>query len=108
MVDLAGVDVVKDGAKLLDNVNWSVFEGERWVLIGPNGAGKTTLLEILAAQLHPTNGVVGLLDEVLGAVDVFELRPRIGVSSAAIQERIPRGERVDDVVIAHVTVRCAN
>lgn len=100
VVDLAGVDLVRGGTKLLDNVSWSVDEGERWVVIGPNGAGKTTLLQVLAAQLHPTAGVVGLLDEVLGAVDVFELRPRIGVSSAAIQERIPRGERVDDVVMS--------
>lgn len=100
VVDLAGVDVVRGGAKLLDDITWTVNEDERWVIIGPNGAGKTTLLQILAAQLHPTAGVAGLLDEVLGATDVFELRPRIGVSSAAIADRIPRGERVDDVVMS--------
>lgn len=100
VVELAGVDVVRGGAKLLNNVTWTVDEGQRWVIIGPNGAGKTTLMQVLSAQIHPTAGVVGLLDEVLGAVDVFELRPRIGVSSAAIAERIPRGERVDDVVMS--------
>ncbi|MGA4669791.1 ABC transporter ATP-binding protein [Propionibacteriaceae bacterium Y1923] len=100
VVELAGVDVVRGGAKLLDDITWQVAEGERWVVIGPNGAGKTTLMQVLAAQLHPTSGLVGLLDELLGAVDVFELRPRIGVSSAAIQDRIPRGERVDDVVMS--------
>lgn len=100
VADLAGVDVVRSGAKLLDDITWTVNEGERWVIIGPNGAGKTTLMQVLAAQLHPTAGVVGLLDEVLGAVDVFELRPRIGVSSAAIGDRIPKGERVGDVVMS--------
>src|SRR6478672_6914162 len=40
-----------------------------------------------------------LLGEVLGAVDVFELRPRIGLASAAIAERIPADERVADVVV---------
>lgn len=100
VVELAGVDVVRGGAKLLNNVTWTVDEGQRWVIIGPNGAGKTTLMQVLSAQIHPTAGVVGLLDEVLGAVDVFELRPRIGVSSAAIADRIPRGERVDDVVMS--------
>ena len=34
-----------------------------------------------------------------GAVDVFELRPRIGLASASIAERIPGGERVVDVVV---------
>ena len=39
-------------------------------------------------------GVAGVLGEVLGAVDVFELRPRIGLASAAIAERIPADELV--------------
>ena len=37
---------------------------------------------------------------MLGSVDVFELRPRIGVASAALADRIPRGERVADVVMS--------
>lgn len=100
VVELSGVGVVRGDNVLLDDVDWTVEEGDRWVLIGPNGAGKTTLMQLLSAQMHPTRGVVALLDEVLGAVDVFELRPRIGVSSAAIAERIPRGERVEDVVMS--------
>ena len=45
-------------------------------------------------------GVAGILEEVLGTVDVFELRPRIGLTSAALAERIPRHERVHDVVVS--------
>ena len=37
---------------------------------------------------------------MLGTVDVFELRPRIGLTSAALAERIPRDERVHDVVVS--------
>jgi iron complex transport system ATP-binding protein len=100
VVELAGVSIVRGGAHLLQDIDWTVSEGERWVVIGPNGAGKTTLLQILAAQLHPTTGLAALLGELLGAVDVFELRPRIGVSSAALADRIPRGEAVGDVVVS--------
>ena len=85
---------------MLNDVTWQVDESDRWVVIGPNGAGKTTLLQICAAQIHPTAGVAGLLGEVLGTVDVFDLRPRIGLTSAALAERIPRGERVHDVVVS--------
>jgi iron complex transport system ATP-binding protein len=85
---------------LLDAVSWTVEEDERWVVLGPNGAGKTTLLQVAAAHLHPTTGVAGILDEVLGTVDVFELRPRIGVTSAALSDRIPRHELVRDVVVS--------
>lgn len=100
VVELAGVSIVRGNALLLDGIDWTVDEADRWVVIGPNGAGKTTLLQILAAQIHPTAGVAGLLGEVLGAVDVFELRPRIGLTSAALADRLPRGERVADVVVS--------
>ncbi|MFN8076514.1 MAG: ABC transporter ATP-binding protein [Kineosporiaceae bacterium] len=99
VLDLIGVSVVRDEHTLLDDIAWTVREGERWVILGPNGAGKTTLLQIAAARLHPTRGTAHVLDETLGAVDVFELRPRIGLSSAAFAETLPAGERVVDVVV---------
>ena len=100
VVDLAGVTIVRGSATLLDDIDWTVDEADRWVIIGPNGAGKTTLLQVVSAQIHPSSGVAGLLGEVLGTVDVFDLRPRIGLTSAALAERIPRGERVHDVVVS--------
>lgn len=90
---------IRRGTKLiLNNVNWRVAAGERWVVLGPNGAGKTTLLQIAAGLMHPTTGTAHLLGERLGAVDVFELRPRIGFASTALAARIPKGETVLDVV----------
>jgi iron complex transport system ATP-binding protein len=100
VVDLAGVSIVRNGSTLISDITWEVDEADRWVVIGPNGAGKTTLLQVVSAQIHPSSGVAGLLGEVLGVVDVFELRPRIGLTSAALAERIPRGERVHDVVVS--------
>ena len=100
VVELAEVSVRRGDATLLNGISWTVRDDERWVVLGPNGAGKTTLLQLVAATIHPTSGVAGVLGEVLGAVDVFELRPRIGWMSAAIGDRIPRGERVGDVVVS--------
>ncbi|HET6667392.1 MAG TPA: ABC transporter ATP-binding protein [Intrasporangium sp.] len=96
---LAGVSVRRGATMLVEDVNWDVEEGERWVILGPNGAGKTTLLQIAAARMHPTSGVAGILGEVLGAVDVFELRPRIGLASSSMAERIPGDELVGNVVV---------
>ena len=53
VLDLVGVTVVRNGATLLDEVTWSVNEGERWVVLGPNGAGKTTLMQIAGATPAP-------------------------------------------------------
>jgi len=96
------VDVsVRRGTKtLLDHIDWSVEEDERWAILGPNGAGKSTLLQLAAANMHPTSGEVYVLGELLGRADVFELRPRIGLATAAIADRIPASEIVADVVVS--------
>ncbi|GAA0346217.1 ABC transporter ATP-binding protein [Actinoallomurus spadix] len=96
---LKGVEVRREGASLLRDVDWTVAEDERWVIVGPNGAGKTTLLQVAAAMLFPTEGEVELLGETLGKTDVFELRPRIGLASAAIADKIPGDEKVIDIVL---------
>lgn len=100
VIELADVSLRRGGTTLLDRVDWTVEEDERWVVLGPNGAGKTTLVQLCSAQLHPTSGILGLLGEVVGTVDLFELRPRIGWTSAAVAERIPGHERVGDVVVS--------
>ena len=99
VIRLRNVSVVRQRSRLLDGIDWDVEEGDRWVILGPNGAGKTTLLQVAAAQLFPTSGEVTVLGEQLGGVDVFELRPRIGLTSAVLAERIPAEERVADVVV---------
>jgi iron complex transport system ATP-binding protein len=96
---LDGVSIVRGGSTLLDAVDWVVHAGERWVVLGPNGAGKTTLLQIAGALMHPSRGSARILGETLGRVDVFELRPRIGLASAALADRLPGRERVIDVVL---------
>ncbi len=100
VLEFADVTVRRGEAVLLDAVTWVVRDGERWVVLGPNGAGKTTLIQVCSAQIHPSGGVAGILGEVLGTTDVFELRPRIGLTSAALAERIPRHELVRDVVVS--------
>src|SRR5579864_4161021 len=96
---LRGVEVRRDTAVLLRNVDWTAHENERWILIGPNGAGKTTLLQVAATAMFPMSGTVEVLGERLGEVDVFDLRPRIGLTSAALAERVPAGEKVIDLVL---------
>jgi len=101
VAELTGVTVRRGAsAVLLSDINLTIAEGERWVIIGPNGAGKTTLLSVLSTQLFPSSGTVSLLGETLGKVDVFGLRPRIGIASPSVGTRIPRYEAVRDVVLS--------
>ncbi len=99
VLEFEGVGVRRGTTTILDAIELTVSEGERWVVLGPNGAGKTTLLQLAGARMHPSTGTVRVLGERLGAVDVFELRTRIGMASAALAERIHPRERVVDVVL---------
>jgi iron complex transport system ATP-binding protein len=99
VLKLRGVSVRRETSMLLRNVNWTAHDSERWIVIGPNGAGKTTLLQVAGTLLFPTEGTVEVLGERLGEVDVFDLRPRIGLTSASLAERVPSAEKVIDLVL---------
>ncbi len=42
----------------LDDISFSLNEGERLAVVGPNGAGKSTLLKIIAGVQPPTSGKI--------------------------------------------------
>lgn len=50
-----------EGTPVLENVSFSVTEGEFVALFGPNGGGKTTLLQLLMGFLKPNRGKILLL-----------------------------------------------
>ena len=99
VLQMTGVGVVRDGATLLADLDWTVQEGERWVVLGPNGAGKSTLLHIAGASLFPSSGTVELLGERFGSADLGELRTRVGLSSSSLADRVPPQEKALDVVV---------
>lgn len=100
LIDFAKVTLRRNGRLLVGPVTWSVELDERWVVVGPNGAGKTSLLRIAAAMEHPSSGTAYILGERLGRVDMSELRARIGLSSAALAQRVPDDEVVRDLVVS--------
>lgn len=99
MLRFDNVSYVRNGRPILSDVTWEVRSDERWVILGPNGAGKTTMLKMGTGHEYPTRGTVDILESRLGAVDVFELRTRVGFASSAQARRIPDSEKVRDVVL---------
>ncbi len=47
--------------KAVDDISFSIKEGELVGFIGPNGAGKTTTLKSLSGLLYPTSGKIDIL-----------------------------------------------
>lgn len=42
----------------LENINFSVYEGEFVAIVGPSGCGKTTLLSLISGILKPSSGKI--------------------------------------------------
>lgn len=55
--------------KALDNVSFSVEQGEFVAIIGPSGSGKSTLLHILGGVDTPTSGHVIINDTDISTLD---------------------------------------
>ena len=99
VISFSDVTVNRSGKAILSQISWQVAPDQRWVILGPNGAGKTTLLRVAAAQIHPSTGSASILGQTLGAVNVFELRTRIGFASSAMAAQIPNSETVLNAVM---------
>jgi iron complex transport system ATP-binding protein len=99
VISFENVSIKRSGREILSSVTLNIDSNERWVIIGPNGAGKTTLLRVCAAQIQPSSGEANILGQRIGAVNVFELRTRIGFASSAMAYQMPNSEKVLDAVM---------
>ena len=50
---------------ILENISFSVRQGEIFGLLGPNGAGKTTLIRLLLDILRPDSGEIRVFGDLL-------------------------------------------
>ena len=77
VIEVNGVSKSYGKIRALDNVSFSVKEGEMFGLIGPDGAGKSSLYRMLATLLLPDSGTLTVLG--LECVkDYRALRSKIG------------------------------
>jgi iron complex transport system ATP-binding protein len=86
VVEIENVNFKRQGAAFLDNVSWTIRQGEHWVVLGQNGSGKTTLLKILTGYEWPSSGKVSVLGNVYGQCPLPEIRKRIGWVSSSFLE----------------------
>jgi ABC-2 type transport system ATP-binding protein len=67
-----------NGMTAVDDLSFSVQEGEIFAFLGPNGAGKTTTIRMLTTLLRPTSGTVEL-NGVNCVTEKQEARKQFGV-----------------------------
>ena len=94
-----------DGRRIpiLCDIDWQVGAGEQWAVLGPNGAGKSTLLAVAATLRHPSRGVVRILGERVGRVDLRVVRERIGLVDVRTEQRFAPRRPAAEVVLSGAT-----
>ncbi|NER35239.1 MAG: urea ABC transporter ATP-binding protein UrtD [Oscillatoria sp. SIO1A7] len=78
ILEIENLTVSFDGFKALNQLNFSMDEGELRVVIGPNGAGKTTFLDIITGKVQPTEGRVMFKGRNLRALSEHQIA-RLGI-----------------------------
>ena len=82
IIETRGLTMRFGGVVAVDNVDFSMAEGELRCLIGPNGAGKTTFFRCLTHQYKPTSGhVVYRGDDITGSHTHQIARRGIGIKT---------------------------
>ena len=62
MISVQGISKHFGAIKAVNNISFSINEGEITGLLGPNGAGKTTTLRMLTSYLRPDGGTITIGD----------------------------------------------
>jgi len=85
---------MKGTVRALNGLSLTIDTGQHTAIVGPNGAGKSTLINLLTRDEYPLPHADGRPPvRIFGEDrwDVFELRTRLGIVSADLQQRFVEG-----------------
>ena len=89
LLKITGATVVKNGTRILDDLNLEIAPGQHTAILGPNGSGKSSLIKLISRQHYPLarpdgEPVVTLFGRARW--DVFALRSKLGIVSADLHQ----------------------
>lgn len=87
IIDMKDARIAYGNKTLLEGINWTVLNGERWWLKGANGSGKSTLLSLVNAdnpKAYSNN--LSLFDRKRGTGEsIWDIKKNIGYVSPELQ-----------------------
>ena len=98
VIEAAGLTKSYGSRRGIDDVTFTVDEGEVFGFLGPNGAGKTTTIRTLLGLLRPTDGSASIfgLDVWADAPRLHERLSYVGSDPAYLGE-LTAGRQLDDI-----------
>lgn len=89
VIEIDNVSFQYDYTQVLQNISFSVQEGDFLALLGPNGSGKSTLLKIMLGLLKPMTGQVKLFGKPIQQFQEKELIGYVSQKSNAFNSGFP-------------------
>ena len=78
VIEIRGLEKSFGDVKAVNNIDFSVEEGELFAFLGVNGAGKSTTINIICGQIKKDKGEVLIDGEEIGG-DMSSIKRKIGV-----------------------------
>ncbi|MDO5707257.1 MAG: ATP-binding cassette domain-containing protein [Andreesenia angusta] len=93
---------IRDGRKILNNINWTVNRGENWAILGLNGSGKSSIINMLNAYESPTMGSLYVFGKRFGSYNWSNIKSRIGFVSNTLNRFINtlNSQKVENIVLS--------
>jgi branched-chain amino acid transport system ATP-binding protein len=97
-----------NGNNVIDNVSFSIPEGELSSIIGPNGAGKTTLFNLITGYYLPNSGKIFFQDKDISGMQPYN-SVKLGIARAfQITNIFPRLSVLENIVATVITHQRGN
>ena len=79
VISVRGLKKVFGENKVLNGIDFDLYEGEKVVILGPSGSGKSTFLRCINRLEEPTAGTISFEDTVIDDKNIQEMRQKIGM-----------------------------
>ena len=97
-----------NGNNVIDDVSFSIPEGELSSIIGPNGAGKTTLFNLITGYYLPNSGKIFFQDKDISGMQPYNT-VKLGLARAfQITNIFPRLSVLENIVATVITYQKGN
>lgn len=102
LIKLDDVSVSYEERKILNNISWTVKQGEFWQLIGPNGSGKSTILSLITGDNPKGFGQnLFLFGRKKGTGEsVWEIKKQIGIFTTSMTDLFQKGHTLEQMILS--------